>query len=57
MMYSEIIRKVIDKVPGLRISDCRPFDQEFIPKSRPGLVVWAEDGDVIIYFPREEQSE
>lgn len=53
MTNGDILREFKDKYPGICVDDYRPLSDTFIPQSRPGIMIWTKEGDMIIYFPKE----
>lgn len=53
MTNGDILRIFNEKYPDVSVNDYRPLSDMFIPQSQPGIVIWAKNGDVIVYFPQE----
>lgn len=41
---------------GIKIKDYRPAADMYVPDSA-GITVWTEEGDTIVYFPKEAVEE
>lgn len=54
-MTNEEMRKLLDeRQPSLEIMDYRPLDKMYIPKHTQGIIAYAKNGDIFIYFPKTE---
>ena len=60
MTYGEIFKKFKERYPEVKVSDYRPAgmgpDQTLgmhCTGPKVGIIVWTEDDDIIIFFPKE----
>ena len=53
MTNGDVLQIFKEKYPDVSVDDYRPLSDMFIPQSQPGIVIWAKEGDVIVYFPKE----
>lgn len=51
-MTNKEIMKLFCERYGIKIQDYRPLSDMFTP-STPGITIWTEEGDTIMYFPKE----
>ena len=55
--YKELFKQLIKKYPGMKAVDYRPFQKFYVPYDRAGIVVWLDNGDVVVYLPEVEKEE
>lgn len=54
--YNELFKQFIKKYPGMKAVDYRPFSKFYVPFDRAGIVVWLDNGDVVVYLPEVEKE-
>lgn len=54
MTYLELFHQFTDLHPDFQLVDWRPIVWEWIPKSVPGIMIWGEDGDLVVWFPKSK---
>ena len=56
MTNADILREFRKKYPELNPIDYRPLSTLHYPKTQ-GIQIWLDNGDIILYFPKEEAYE
>lgn len=57
MTYRELLNIFKQRYPGISVHDYRPVVKMHIPTHLPGIVIWTEQGDVIVFFLHENELE
>ena len=57
MTWGEIYRQFKKEYPKTEVSDYRPFVEGYLPRRRPGIIVWLKNGDVLAYLPKNAEAE
>ena len=52
----ELFEMYKNNMPERKPIDYRPLSWKFTPKT-PGIVVWLDNGDIVLYFPKEYEKE
>ena len=55
MRYSEMIKLFKQKYPDAYVDDYRPASIEYV-KDKCGITIWLANGDVMLWFPKEEND-
>lgn len=55
-MTNKEIMKLFCERYGIKIQDYRPLSDMYTP-STPGITIWTEEGDTILFFPKELEEE
>lgn len=42
--------------PKADVIDFRPFVEGYLPRNRPGIIVWLKNGDVLVYIPKAQRE-
>lgn len=56
MTNLELFHQFTDLHPDFQLVDWRPIVWEWIPKSVPGIMIWGEDGDLVVWFPKSKDE-
>ena len=56
MTWSDLYKQFCKKFPKSKAIDYRPFVEWYLPTHRPGIIVWLENGDVLVYMPKPEKE-
>lgn len=56
MTWGDLYKQFRKKFPKLKVEDYRPFVEGLLPTRRPGIIVWLENGDVLVYIPKPEKE-
>ena len=58
MTYGEILRKY-QGITDVKVDDSRPNVAMHVDDlvGKPGIRIWLENGDSVIYFPKAEEAE
>lgn len=54
MYIDDVINKFEDTFPFAKIDDFRPICHELFEEGKEGLTIWLENGDMIVYYPKQE---
>ena len=54
--YREIMTHFNELYPDLTVIDFRPACFDFVT-GMPGLTIWLDNGDVLLYFPRLKEED
>ena len=57
MTYRDLLDIFKQRYPGIDVHDYRPAVKMHIPTHLPGIVIWTEKGDVIVFFLQENELE
>lgn len=57
MTWEDLYRQFKKEYPKADIIDFIPFVEEYLPRNRPGIIVWLKNGDVLAYIPKEQKAE
>ena len=56
MTWGDLYKQFCKKFPKSKAVDYRPFVEGLLPTRRPGIIVWLENGDVLVYIPKTEKE-
>ena len=56
MTWGDLYKQFCKKFPKLKATDYRPFVEWYLPMHRAGIIVWLENGDVLVYIPKPEKE-
>ena len=56
MTWGDLYKQFCKKFPKSKAIDYRPFVEGLLPTRRPGIIVWLENGDVLVYIPKPEKE-
>lgn len=57
MTWGDLYKQFCKKFPKLKVEDYRPFVEGLLPTRRPGIIVWLENGDVLVYIPKPKKEQ
>ena len=57
MTFEDIYKQFIHEYPKAEATDYRPYEKEFIPPTRSGIIVWLKNGDILAYLPKKVRTE
>lgn len=59
MKWGDLYKRFAKDYPKAKAIDYRPFVEGYLPNHRQGIIVWLENGDVLVYMPKvaEEKEE
>ena len=57
MTWGDLYKKFCKKFPKSKAIDYRPFVEWYLPTHRPGIIVWLENVDVLVYIPKPEKEQ
>ena len=52
MTWGDLYKRFAKEYPGAKAVDYRPFSEGYLPTRRPGIIIWLENGDVLVYMPK-----
>ena len=55
MTYRDLLNIFKQRYPGIGVHDYRPAVKMHIPMHMPGIVLWTEQGDVIVFYLNENE--
>ena len=56
MTWGDLYKQFCKKFPKSKAIDYRPFVEGLLPTRRPGIIVWLENGDVLVYIPKPREE-
>ena len=57
MTYRDLLNIFKQRYPGIDVHDYRPAVKMHIPNHLPGIVIWTEQGDLIVFYLQENELE
>lgn len=57
MTFDDVLNKFADTFPHAEIDDYRPICHELFEKGKEGLTIWLMNGDMLVYYPNQEDKE
>lgn len=52
MTWGDLYKRFVKDYPKAKAVDYRPFVEGYLPTRRPGIIIWLENGDVLVYMPK-----
>ena len=52
MTWGDLYKRFAKDYPKAKAVDYRPFAEGYLPTRRPGIIIWLENGDVLVYMPK-----
>ncbi len=56
MTYGDLYKQFCKEFPKAKATDYRPYVEGLLPTRRQGIIVWLENGDVLVYIPKPEKE-
>jgi hypothetical protein len=56
MTYYDLLDKFLESFPFAKVDDYRPICHELFTDDKVGITIWLENGDVIEYYPKQEEQ-
>ena len=53
--WGDLYRQFKKEYPKADVIDFRPFVEGYLPRNRPGIIVWLKNGDVLVYIPKRKE--
>ena len=50
--WGDLYKRFVKEYPGTKAVDYRPFVEGLLPTRRSGIIVWLDNGDVLVYMPK-----
>ena len=57
MTYDDLLNKFSDAFPFAKIDDYRPVCHELFENGKVGITIWLTNGDMVVYYPKQAESE
>ena len=57
MTYEEILNKFKNNFPSAMVNDFRPICHKEFTDGKQGITIWLDNGDVIEYYPKENNEQ
>ena len=54
--WGDLYRQFKKEYPKADVIDFRPFVEGYLPRNRPGIIVWLKNGDVLVYIPKAQRE-
>lgn len=54
--WGDLYRQFEKEYPKADVIDFRPFVEGYLPRNRPGIIVWLKNGDVLVYIPKAQRE-
>ena len=55
MSNQDLFNEFVKNYPDMKVNDYRPLWMDAV-KGKPGITIWLDNGDVILYFPKEKEE-
>lgn len=52
MTWEDLYKRFAKDYPKAKAVDYRPFVEGYLPTRRQGIIIWLENGDVLVYMPK-----
>lgn len=52
MTWGDLYKRFAKDYPKAKAVDYRPFTEGYLPTRRQGIIIWLENGDVLVYMPK-----
>lgn len=57
MTYSDLLDIFKNTYPFMKVTNYRPVCRELFEAGKVGITIWLENGDMIVYYPKQEEGE
>ena len=52
MTWGDLYKRFVKDYPKAKAVDYRPFVEGYLPTQRQGIIIYLENGDVLVYMPK-----
>lgn len=56
MMWGDLYKQFCKEFPKAKATDYRPYVEGLLPTRRQGIIVWLENGNVLVYIPKPKEE-